>query len=163
MMKKALVFLPRLFLFLSFSFLFFRCSEKDTPTTPADLLLGNWSITADTWSPAYDVYGTGQKITDAYAFYDVCEKDNIYTFKASNIGELNEGAAKCDVADPQIIPYTYLLKTNNTQLNISITDQGITIGFDFDIVQLDATTMKLKSTTTENGVAYTNTQTFVHK
>jgi hypothetical protein len=162
-MKKALVFLPRLMLFLSFSFLFFRCSDDDTPTTPADLLLGSWGITGDSWTPAYDVYGTGQPISDAYAFYDACEKDNIYIFKASNIGELNEGAAKCDVADPQSIPFSYLLKTNNTQLNISITEQGITIGLDFDIVQLDATTLKLKTTTTENGVAYTNTQTFVRK
>jgi hypothetical protein len=163
MMKKALAFLPRLILFLSFSFLFLRCSDDDTPTTPSDLILGNWGITADTWSPAYDVYGTGQAITDAYALYEACEKDNIYIFKESNIGELNEGAAKCDAADPQTIPFTYLLKTNNTQLNISITEQGFTIGVDFDIVQLDATTMKLKTTTVENGVTYTNTQTFVHK
>jgi len=163
MMKKALAFLPRLILLLSFPFLFLRCSDDDNPATTADLLLGNWGITADSWSPAYDVYGTGQPITDAYALYDACEKDNIYIFKASNIGELNEGAAKCDAADPQTIPFTYLLKNNNTQLNISITEQGFTIGIDFDILQLDATTMKLKTSTVENGVTYTNTQTFVRK
>lgn len=162
-MKKALAFLPRLILYISFSFMFLRCSDGETPTTPADLLLGNWAITADTWSPAYDIDGTGQPITDAYALMEACEKDNIFIFKASNVGELNEGNTKCDATDPQSIPFTYLLKTNNTQLNISITEQGITIGLDFDIVQLDATTMKLKTATVENGVTYTNTQTFVRK
>ncbi len=162
-MKKALVFLPRLMLFVSFSLLFLRCSNNDEPTTPADLLIGNWSMTADTWSPGYDFYGNGQLVTDAYPLYDACEKDNIYIFKASNVGEVNEGNSKCDAADPQSTPFTYLLKTNNTQLNISISDQGVTIGLDFDIVQLDATTLKLKTTTVENGVTYTNTQTFVRK
>ena len=162
-MKKALVFLPRLILFISFSLFFLQCNKNDEPATPADLLIGNWGITADTWSPAYDLLGNGQKITDAYALMEACEKDNIFIFKASNVGELNEGNTKCDPADPQSVPFSYLLKTNNTQLNISITDQGITIGLDFDIVQLDATTLKLKTTTVENGVTYTNTQTFVRK
>ena len=162
-MKKALAFLPRLLLYISFSFLFLRCSDDDTPTTPADLIIGNWGMTADNWSPAYDVFGTGQPVTDAFALYEACEKDNIYIFKASNIGELNEGTLKCDATDPQTIPFTYLLKNNNTQLNISITEQGITIGIDFDILQLDATTLKLKTSTVENGVTYTNTQTFVRK
>jgi hypothetical protein len=162
-MKKALAFLPRLLLFLSFSFLFLRCSDDDEPTTPAELLLGSWGMTANTWSPAYDVDGNGQLITDEFALYPSCEKDDIYIFKESNVGEVNEGNTKCNAADPQSVPYTYLLKTNNTQLNISFSGQGITIGLDFDIVQLDATTLKVKTTIVENGVTYTNTQTFVRK
>lgn len=162
-MKKALAFLPRLILLFSFPLFFLQCNKEDPPPTSAELLLGNWGITADTWSPAYDLFGNGQKITDAYALMEACERDNIFIFKASNIGELNEGATKCDPTDPQTVPFTYLLKNNNTQLNISISEQGITIGLDFGILQLDATTLKLTTSTVENGVTYTNTQTFVRK
>lgn len=130
---------------------------------PGDLILGDWRITADSWSPAYDLSGNGQLVTNAYALYPACEKDNIYIFKTGNIGEENDGPVKCDIADPQSKPFTYLLKTNDTQLNISITEQGVNITFDFDILQLDATTLKLKTTTSENGVTFTNTQTFVRK
>ena len=164
-MKKALVFFTRTFLLLSISLLLVRCSnnDEDTPKTPADLLLGSWGLTGDVYSPGYDYLGNGQLVTDAFPLYEACEKDNIYTFNASNVGDLNEGSAKCDPADPQSIPFTYLLKSNSTVVNISITIQGVTIGQDFDILQLDKSTLKLKHTFDESGVTYTNTQTFTRK
>ena len=163
-MKKALVFFTKSFLLLSISFLLVRCSNnKDTPKTPADLLLGSWGITGDIYSPAYDYLGNGQLVTDAFPLYEACEKDNIYTFNASNAGVLNEGPTKCDPTDPQSTPFTYLLKTNNTVLNISISISGGTFGQDFDILQLDNSTLKLKYTLIESGVTYTNTQTYTRK
>lgn len=151
-------------LLFSFSFLQLKCSTCDCINTlPVDIILGDWRKTADTWNPAYDFSGNGQMGTDAYALYPVCEQDNIYIFKANNIGELNEGPAKCNPADFQSTPFTYLLKANYTQLNIGITEQGVNISLDFDILQLDANTMKWKATITENGVTYTNTQTFIRK
>jgi len=163
-MKKVLVFFTRSLLLLSISFLMSRCSNDDeTPKTPADLLLGSWNLTGDTYSPGYDFLGNGQLVTDAFPLYEACEKDNIYTFNASNVGDLNEGPTKCDPADPQSTPFTYLLKTNNTVLNISINILGGTFGQDFDILQLDNSTLKLKYTFVESGVTYTNTQTFTRK
>jgi hypothetical protein len=163
-MKKTFFQWIGLGLLFSFSFFQIKCSNCDCiDMLPGDLILGDWRKTADNWSPAYDISGNGQLVTDAYALYPACEKDNMYIFKTGNIGEENEGPVKCDFADPQSKPFTYLLKTNDTQLNISITEQGVTISFDFNILQLDATTLKLKTTTTENGVTYTNTQTFIRK
>jgi hypothetical protein len=162
-MKKTLILFPRLLLLLSFSLLMFRCSNDDPEETAYDRVQGSWGMTADNYSPAYDYLGNGQDVTDAFPLYDACEKDNLYVINANYVGELNEGASKCDPADPQNIPITWLLKSNNTVLNISINYQGLTIGQDFDILQLDASTMKLKTTFVESGVTYTNTQTFVRK
>jgi hypothetical protein len=160
-MKKLLVFFPRLFLFLTFSFLLVRCSDDEEPQTTDQLVQGSWGLTGHIINPGYD-FGTGP-ITDVYPFYDACEKDNIYVLNASNVGEINEGPTKCDAADPQSYTMSWVLKSNNTILNISYIDQGFTIGQDYEILQLDATTMKLKSTFVEDNVTYTETQTFTRK
>lgn len=157
-MKKALVFLPRLLLLFTFSFFLVRCSDDDEPVTTADLLLGSWVITGDNFSPAYD-FGGGP-VSDLYPLYDACEKDNIFIIKANGVGEANEGALKCDAADPQTEAFTWALKNNNTILNISETLNGVVVGLDFEIVQLDAATLKLKFTLVEAGVSYVNTTTY---
>lgn len=163
-MKKAIVFLPRLLLLLSLTFLLNRCNKDDeTPETNANRILGNWSLTADSYSPAYDFLGNGTTVTEAYPLYEACQKDDIYTFNSSNTGELNEGPTKCDPGDDQSYPFTWLLKSNGTVLNLSVNYSGITIGQDFNILQLDANTMKLQYTFDDAGVTYTNTQTFAHK
>lgn len=79
------------------------------------------------------------------------------------VGEFNEGATKCDPADPQTEAFAWVLKSNNTILTISQTVGGVTIGFDFEILQLDASTLKLKYTFVESGVTYTNTTTYARQ
>jgi hypothetical protein len=160
-MKKVLVLFPRLLLLFSFSLFLARCSDDDEPQTTADLLLGSWVMTGDTYSPAYD-FGAGP-VSDAFPLYDDCEKDNIFIMVANFVGEFNEGATKCDPADPQTEAFAWTLKSNNTILTISQTIAGITIGLDFEILQLDASTLKLKYTFVESGVTYTNTTTYARQ
>ena len=102
-------------------------------------------MTGDTVSVLLMTLVAGQKVTDAYPLYDACEKDNIYVLNANFVGEFNEGALKCDPADCKH-PNNLVTRVDNTILNISINHQGLSIGQDFDILQLYASTMKLKNT-----------------
>lgn len=156
-MKKIIVLNLRIFLFLSISILLLQCSkDEETPQVPADKIIGSWVMTADSYSPAYDYFGNGQLITEVFPFYDACEKDNLLIFKSNSQGDFDESTLKCDASDPQTIPFLWTITNNGTVLNISAIA-------DFDIVQLDAATLKLKSTFVESGVTYTNTLTFSRK
>jgi outer membrane lipoprotein-sorting protein len=156
-MKKSILFFPRLLGLALFTFLLVQCKKDEAPPKPAsELILGTWKLSADTYSPAYDYFGNGTKITDAYPLYVDCQKDDVTTFKTNSEGEFNEGASKCDVADPQSTPFLWTLKDNNTTLNISALA-------DFKIVSIDATTLKLSTTFDENSVTYTETFTFTKK
>jgi len=156
-MKKSLLFIPRIVSLIVFSLLLVQCSKDDDEPvkTPAEQILGNWQLTGDNYSPAYDL-GTGTPVTDGFVYYSACEKDDITMFKVNSQGEFNEGPTKCDPSDEQIIPFLYTLTDNNTKLNISALAE-------FNIVQLDNTTMKLSATFSENGTNYTETFTFTRK
>lgn len=156
-MKKSLFLTTRIAVFLSFSMLMMQCSkDEETPQTAADKIIGSWLMTADTYSPAYDYFGSGQLITEAFPLYDACEKDNLLIFKTNSEGVFDESALKCDPSDPQTIPFLWTITTNGTVLNISAIA-------DLEIAQLDGTTLKLKTTFVESGVTYTNTLSFTKK
>ena len=156
-MKKSLLFIPKIASLIVFSLLLVQCSKDDEtpPKTKAELIIGNWQITGDNYSPAYDL-GTGSPITDGFVYYSACEKDDITMFKVNSQGEFNEGATKCDPTDPQTIAFLYTLTNGDTKLNLNSIAE-------FDIVQLDNGTMKLSNTFSENGVSYTETLTFTRK
>jgi Lipocalin-like domain len=157
-MKKNILYFPRIVILIVFSFLLMQCKKKDEtpPKTPAELIVGSWVLTANTYSPGYDFFGNGQLVTDAFPLYDACQKDDITTFKTNSEGEFNEGATKCDPGDPQSVPFLWTLTNNNTNLNISAVA-------DFTIVQLDNTTLKISDTFVEGGVTYTETFVFTRK
>jgi hypothetical protein len=153
-MKKTLNLLIRFsFLFLV-SVLMVRCSDDDEEQqTPAELIIGTWSMTSDAVSPPIDL--GGGPISDFYPFYEPCEKDDVFIVKAGNVGEFNEGPTKCDPADDQVIPFTWALQSNNTVLVVD--------GYSFTIVQLDNTTLKISYKETVGGTEYTATSTYVRK
>jgi hypothetical protein len=69
-----------------------------------------------------------------------CDKDNIFVFGTPATYEENEGATKCNPADPQIIiTSTWTFLTNETQLQIP--GGGGTLILNLD--QLDESTMVL--------------------
>jgi len=69
--------------------------------------------------------------------------------------ELNEGPLKCDPMDPQIFTATWSFADNETKIVYDGTDE-------YELVELTATVMRLQSTFTENGVAYTHYETYGH-
>lgn len=48
-----------------------------------------------------------------------CRIDNVLTFRADKSGTADEGAAKCNVGDPQTTPFNWSFVDNETNLTIS--------------------------------------------
>ena len=136
------------------------CKKDKDPVnnikTKTELLTtGTWKLTAYTSSPAYDWYGNGVYATDILAALDPCQADGFDTYKTNGIMGINEGAIKCQPTDPQTYTATWAFVDNETKILYD--------GFDeYVLVELTATTMKLKSTFVENGVSYTHYETFTH-
>ena len=157
-MKKSILFFPRLICFAIFAFLLLQCKKADAPPKPAsELILGSWVMKSYAYNPAYDFLGNGTKITDLFAQFPACFQDDIYTFKTSGQGVIDESTTKCDAADPQTFPFTWELKNNNTILYVDF------LAEDYTIVQLDNTTGKLSRTIIEAGITYTETIVFARK
>jgi hypothetical protein len=74
---------------------------------------------------------------------EVCERDNLITFKADNTGTIDEGPTKCNSSDPQSVGFTWAFKNNETVINFPT---AIVAGVDGDvtIVSLSETSMVLK-------------------
>jgi hypothetical protein len=93
-------------------FAFFACNKDDDndnpPVTTVDLLAsGTWKI--DTIGFDADKNGTIDE--GVPGGLQACQLDNTLTFNKDSVsGVFDEGAAKCDTADPQTIDFGYQLK-----------------------------------------------------
>jgi len=100
-------------------FLFVACKKDKSESARMDLITtGTWKLIGLTSQPGHDVDGDGNIDTDLYAFYDVCEKDNLYVFKRNGEYEINEGASKCDASDPQIYTSHWQFSNGETEIII---------------------------------------------
>jgi hypothetical protein len=71
-----------------------------------------------------------------------CDKDNTYTFQPDGTGTLDEGATKCDAANPQTVPFNYSVNSDVTVINFP--DTVISgISGDVAIKELTATSLVL--------------------
>lgn len=83
------------------------CSDGKSPTGPSasakeSLLTGTkWKVTAHTISPGVDYADDGTLVTDLFAVESQCSHDDITSFSADGKFVMEEGATKCDPADPQ--------------------------------------------------------------
>ena len=89
--------------------------EDNSSNTPSNTNTASKKelLTAKPWKT------TGLTIggADLWSQFDACEKDNIYTFKTNGVYIDDEGATKCDPADPQIVTTsTWALIENDTKL-----------------------------------------------
>jgi hypothetical protein len=132
--------------------------EKNEPTvkTKTELLTtGTWKLTAYTSTPAYDWYGNGVFATDILNALNPCEVDGFDTYRANGVVEINAGPLKCDPTDPQIFTAAWVFTNNETKIMYD--------GFDeYELVELTATTIKLRQIFVENGVTYTHNETYGH-
>lgn len=94
-----------------------------------------WKMTALTVSPGITPVPGGPTITDVYSLMDPCEKDDTEKYNTGGSGVSDEGATKCDPADPQTENFTWAFANNETKLVLD-GDTG-------DILQLDGTTLKI--------------------
>jgi hypothetical protein len=120
-------------------FTLFAC-KKDAEPTKTELL------TAHAWkTTAAEATINGVK-SNLYASYEACEKDDFTTFKTDKTFISDEGATKCDPADPQTEQAKWTFLTNETKLEITVTDSGSTATITYDIVELTADKIILKFT-----------------
>lgn len=155
-MKKP-VHLATLLLAMAGTLLFQACKkdEKDTPKTKTELITtGTWKMTAYTVNPAIDFDLDGDTETNIFDILDGCVKDDVTTFKTNGTAEGNEGATKCDTADPQTYSLTWSFASNETKLNLD--------GTEYNLVELTATILRFSYSDVVNGVTYTEEVTFGH-
>ncbi len=113
--------------------------DDDTAASKKDLLTaGSWKLTA----VVSDDDGDGTYETNDFIYFFDCYTDNYYIFKTNGELELNEGATKCDPADPQTETANWQLTNNETTLVIE--------GDSYAIEELNTSTLKLKQTFSGN-------------
>ncbi|KIA99559.1 hypothetical protein OA93_05215 [Flavobacterium sp. KMS] len=111
---------------------------------------GNWNSIIGNWKMSGNVHygvdcwnipiGTCVVGTNGSCIYSIpqCVRDDISTYTDSNNFIGDEGATKCSNNDPQTVKGTYTV--NNNQLSLNLNGENIT----YNILQLDATTLKIQ-------------------
>jgi hypothetical protein len=151
-MQKRLLLITGLF---SFLLILAGCSKDDDapPTNKTKTEL----ITQGTWKFS-DAKVNGVSVA---TFLQACQKDNVLTFITGGTGTANEGATKCNAADPQSNPFNWTFQTNETLLFVStplFTGGSST----FTIVSLTETELVVSQNITVTGTAQNAVITFVH-
>jgi len=132
MKKITLMALALAFLIVS------SCKKEETKSetkSKTELLTAKaWKITAQTINPGVVVSPNLPAVTDLFALYGPCQKDDTEKYNTGGTGVSDEGASKCDPTDPQSENFTWSFINNETQLK---NDDQV-----FNIIQLDASTLK---------------------
>jgi len=150
-MKMKARFLTVLSIMLALSFS--ACKKDDKKTSNTDYLTsGNWKIVSD-----QEKVGAAAWV-ETIGDYDACELDNFYKFNTNNTAVYDEGATKCDPADPQTADLTWEFLNNGSQLKIGTLLYSDTA----DIVTLNATNLVIQSSDNSGGVVSLYKLTFAH-
>lgn len=78
-------------------------------------------VTSTTWridTIGFDMDKNGEIDSEVPGGLDSCDMDNTLTFSRDSTGVFDEGALKCDSADPQTIAFNWHLKANDSIINI---------------------------------------------
>jgi hypothetical protein len=118
------------------------------------LTTGSWKYIGAIISPAYDYYGDGTPVTNIFDIMKTCEKDDFETYKTNGTWEYNEGPTKCDPSYPQVFTMPWNLAANETKLLVGTVEHTI--------LELTATTLKLRYTFEDAAVIYTEEDTYEH-
>ncbi|MEO6000072.1 MAG: lipocalin family protein [Chitinophagaceae bacterium] len=140
---------PKLFNFIIIATLLFvaGCSKSSSKTRAEYLASSSWKYSA----AGIDQDGNGTiDIAAPSSLVEACLTDNTITFKADKTGNIDEGSSKCDASDPQIVPFTWELSNNDTQLTLS-TSIVVGIGNDAKVVEITDSRLVLSKTLTVAG------------
>lgn len=151
---KTVKFLAIALAALSMSFS--ACKKEDekteTPKVAASTLLTgkDWRVSALT------ITSPGGTI-DVLAAMQACEKDDLQEFLANGNIVNKAGATKCDPADPDTEPGgSWAFLNNDTKFRIIDGDTTLA-----DVVEITASTFRVKIVENDNGVVYTTNATLV--
>jgi len=95
-------------------------------------------------------------ISDLYANWDPCSKDDIYRFEKSGILSLDQGLLKCFATDPQTTNGNWVLSNSDKQFTMVINGNTQV----YDIVKNDGNEFVIKYSSTFSGNMHTITYTF---
>ncbi|WP_428655348.1 hypothetical protein [Runella sp.] len=137
--------------------------KEEAPTPDQTELLTNktWKWVGGSISPAYDIFGIGILIGDDYfSRSPPCWQDDHWIFTAANKFSHEEGATKCNIADPQIYTQgSWAFEPGET--TIKITEEGKP-AFIWTINELTSTSLKVTEMYQEKGKTYTFQYSFSH-
>ncbi|MEO5948702.1 MAG: hypothetical protein ABIP79_17940 [Chitinophagaceae bacterium] len=108
-MKKCFFTLASSF-FLALVILSSCQKDVDTPDTKTKTEL----LSQGTWK-----YKSATVSGSAYSI-PACQQDNIYTFLATKMGSMDEGATKCNINDPSPVPFTWSFESGETSILFSV-------------------------------------------
>lgn len=148
-----------IFAFIIIAFISSCKEEETTPLSKTELLSSKpWKWTEGSVSPGYDFFGDGKLINGEYrSKMPVCYQDDIRTFTAAGQYTSDEGATKCDPADPQIYSESkWVFGAGET--TIKFTD----LDYEWTIVELNETKLKVTEVYMEGTTKYTFNYTFGH-
>jgi hypothetical protein len=119
----------------------FSC-EKEKDLTKTEIITQKpWKLTAKTINPAIDYPGIGI-ISDFFALYNDCSKDDIWVFKSTGSYTMEEGATKCNTTDPTVWDMgTWTFNSDETVLTTASNIYGLS---EYDIVELTTAALKLR-------------------
>lgn len=130
---------------------FFACKKESGPAaeTKADLLAsGAWLHE----SSGVDVDKNGTiELTLEAAGVPQCRLDNVLTFRKDNTATADEGATKCNTADPQTTQFNWQFADNETALLFS-GNVFTQLNGKFSIRTLSKTSLSLSKDTTVTGL-----------
>lgn len=146
---------------LLISTLLLSCKEAPAPSKTDLLTAKRWKWVAGSISPAYDIFGIGVLVgDDYYTRLPECWRDDIWIFSAGNKFTHDEGASKCNVADPQsYIKGSWQFEMEENSIKITKEKGGIMV---WDIKELTATSLKITETLKEDGQTYSINYSFGH-
>ena len=135
-------------------------SETPKPApTKTELLTGkDWVISAATISPGLPNPNGGSPITDIYAQFAACDKDDFIRFDTPGAFKEDEGANKCSSSSTQTRTGTWVFGSNETV--ITIAGNNLSNSGSLTVADLSATTLKATQTEAFGGVNYTVTVTY---
>jgi hypothetical protein len=118
------------------------CKKNDnSPASPTktDLLTAkNWRVSAVTHTTIVN----GQLVvTDAYAAYPACDRDDFYKFNLNNLVVRDQGSFKCDASASQTLAGPWSFSDDQTQLNYLPLGYATSPG---DIIELSASTLHVR-------------------
>jgi Lipocalin-like domain len=148
---------------LALSLTFTGCKkDKDDPaptTSKAEILTQSgrkWKITADVTEVKVGAAAT--VTTDEFANYAACEKDDYLIFRSDKSLTADPGTIKCSPSDAA---ETGVWDFNSDQTRLTVGVSGSALTLQADIVQLDNSTLKLRTTDNSTpGTVETNTITY---
>jgi hypothetical protein len=138
-------------------------SDDDSTPTPAksELIVGTWVMSAMTIDPPIDFFGT--PISDLYALFDACEKDDEYTMNKDKSYVFTSGTLKCDPSEPDIQDEgTWSLNADNTVLT-TISSSGGTDQVNVKSLSSSTAVFTFTELDSASNVTYTYTQTLKKK